>query len=178
MAGLLLLVLPRLTGEPDLCWPVAALAARRDEIMDPMHHRGSQASSGWLANAAARSCDCDLCDQSVRQVPGSLHPQTFGSAAAGVHPEGHGIPAGLRRGAGDLEGRGPRPARRCRRGRGHGGTRRTAGTVHRAGPTCPHDNLDHWLEVAAPVPGWTGFAIGRSIWWDGMPAGEPDPEFW
>lgn len=28
------------------------------------------------------------------------------------------------------------------------------------------DDLDHWLRVAAPIPGWTGFAIGRSIWWD------------
>jgi myo-inositol catabolism protein IolC len=27
------------------------------------------------------------------------------------------------------------------------------------------DRLDHWLQVAAPVPGFTGFAIGRSIWW-------------
>jgi myo-inositol catabolism protein IolC len=27
------------------------------------------------------------------------------------------------------------------------------------------DQLDHWLQVAAPVPGFTGFAIGRSIWW-------------
>ena len=28
----------------------------------------------------------------------------------------------------------------------------------------PHDELEHWLQVAAPIPGWTGFAIGRSIW--------------
>jgi 5-dehydro-2-deoxygluconokinase len=27
-------------------------------------------------------------------------------------------------------------------------------------------DLDHWLEVAAPLPGYVGFAIGRSIWWD------------
>ena len=37
-----------------------------------------------------------------------------------------------------------------------------------------HDNhdhhLDHWLQVAAPVPGFTGFAIGRSIWWDPLHA--------
>ena len=26
--------------------------------------------------------------------------------------------------------------------------------------------LDRWLEVAAPLPGYVGFAIGRSIWWD------------
>jgi myo-inositol catabolism protein IolC len=32
-----------------------------------------------------------------------------------------------------------------------------------------HDHhLDHWLQVAAPVPGFTGFAIGRSIWWDSL----------
>jgi myo-inositol catabolism protein IolC len=34
-----------------------------------------------------------------------------------------------------------------------------------------HDHrLDHWLKVAAPVPGFTGFAIGRSIWWDALHA--------
>ena len=37
-----------------------------------------------------------------------------------------------------------------------------------------HDNHDHhldrWLQVAAPVPGFTGFAIGRSIWWDPLHA--------
>ena len=32
------------------------------------------------------------------------------------------------------------------------------------------DQLDHWLQVAAPVPGFTGFAIGRSIWWDPLHA--------
>jgi myo-inositol catabolism protein IolC len=32
------------------------------------------------------------------------------------------------------------------------------------GRDAPHDQLERWLQVAAPVPGWTGFAIGRSIW--------------
>lgn len=26
--------------------------------------------------------------------------------------------------------------------------------------------VEHWLEVAAPVPGFEGFAVGRTIWWD------------
>ncbi len=30
--------------------------------------------------------------------------------------------------------------------------------------------LDRWLAVAAPVPGFVGFAIGRSIWWDALEA--------
>jgi myo-inositol catabolism protein IolC len=38
------------------------------------------------------------------------------------------------------------------------------------GRHAPHDKLDHWLQVAAPVPGFTGFAIGRSIWWDALHA--------
>jgi myo-inositol catabolism protein IolC len=33
-----------------------------------------------------------------------------------------------------------------------------------------HDHLDRWLQVAAPVPGFVGFAIGRSIWWDALHA--------
>ena len=28
------------------------------------------------------------------------------------------------------------------------------------------EDLDRWLEIAAPLPGYVGFAIGRSIWWD------------
>jgi 5-dehydro-2-deoxygluconokinase len=28
------------------------------------------------------------------------------------------------------------------------------------------DKVDHWLEQAAPVDGFVGFAIGRSIWWN------------
>lgn len=33
-----------------------------------------------------------------------------------------------------------------------------------------HDQLDHWIRLIAPIPGWTGFAIGRSIWWDALHA--------
>ncbi len=32
------------------------------------------------------------------------------------------------------------------------------------GRDAPADRLDHWLGVAAPVDGFVGFAIGRSIW--------------
>jgi 5-dehydro-2-deoxygluconokinase len=30
--------------------------------------------------------------------------------------------------------------------------------------------VDHWLAQAAPVDGFVGFAIGRSIWWDPLKA--------
>jgi 5-dehydro-2-deoxygluconokinase len=30
------------------------------------------------------------------------------------------------------------------------------------------DKVDHWLRIAAPVDGFVGFAIGRSIWWDAL----------
>ena len=33
------------------------------------------------------------------------------------------------------------------------------------GRDAPYDELQHWMQVAAPIPGWAGFAIGRSIWW-------------
>jgi len=36
------------------------------------------------------------------------------------------------------------------------------------GRHAPADRLDHWLEVAAPVSDFVGFAIGRSIWWDAL----------
>jgi 5-dehydro-2-deoxygluconokinase len=36
------------------------------------------------------------------------------------------------------------------------------------GRHAPADRLDHWLEAAAPVADFVGFAIGRSIWWDAL----------
>jgi myo-inositol catabolism protein IolC len=30
------------------------------------------------------------------------------------------------------------------------------------------EKVDHWLRQAAPVQGFVGFAIGRSIWWDAL----------
>jgi myo-inositol catabolism protein IolC len=32
------------------------------------------------------------------------------------------------------------------------------------------EKVDQWLEAAAPVDGFVGFAIGRSIWWDPLKA--------
>jgi myo-inositol catabolism protein IolC len=32
------------------------------------------------------------------------------------------------------------------------------------GRNAPRRHLDHWLDIAAPLPGYAGFAIGRSIW--------------
>jgi myo-inositol catabolism protein IolC len=32
------------------------------------------------------------------------------------------------------------------------------------------EKVEHWLRVAAPVDGFIGFAIGRSIWWDALKA--------
>jgi myo-inositol catabolism protein IolC len=32
------------------------------------------------------------------------------------------------------------------------------------------EKVDHWLQQAAPVEGFVGFAIGRSIWWDSLKA--------
>ncbi len=36
------------------------------------------------------------------------------------------------------------------------------------GRDAPQERLDHWLRVAAPVDGFVGFAIGRSIWEDAV----------
>jgi myo-inositol catabolism protein IolC len=45
----------------------------------------------------------------------------------------------------------------------------------REGVTCvvlgrgaSNEKVDHWLREAAPVEGFVGFAIGRSIWWDAL----------
>jgi len=52
---------------------------------------------------------------------------------------------------------------------------RIAATARRDGRTAqcivlgrhaPTEQLNEWLRIAAPVEGFLGFAIGRSIWWD------------
>ena len=30
------------------------------------------------------------------------------------------------------------------------------------------EKVDHWLRTGAPVEGYAGFAIGRTIWWDAL----------
>jgi myo-inositol catabolism protein IolC len=55
-----------------------------------------------------------------------------------------------------------------------GGAQLVLGTIKQsgdAGSSCivlgrnaPERQVDHWLDVAAPLPGYVGFAIGRSIW--------------
>jgi myo-inositol catabolism protein IolC len=30
------------------------------------------------------------------------------------------------------------------------------------------DKVDHWLKMGAATPGYSGFAIGRTIWWDAL----------
>ena len=39
-----------------------------------------------------------------------------------------------------------------------------------AGGHASQDDLQHCLQVAAPIPGWSGFAIGRGIWRDPLHA--------
>jgi myo-inositol catabolism protein IolC len=51
-------------------------------------------------------------------------------------------------------------------------TRTGAGREHVAcivlGRAGSDEQIDHWLAVAAPVEGFAGFAIGRSIWWGAL----------
>ena len=47
------------------------------------------------------------------------------------------------------------------------------------GRDAPAARLDHWLAVAAPIDGFVGFAIGRSIWEEAIAAhnrGDADDE--
>jgi myo-inositol catabolism protein IolC len=54
-------------------------------------------------------------------------------------------------------------ARQTRRGEGREGV-----VCVVLGRGASDDKVDHWLRQAAPVDGFVGFAIGRSIWWDGL----------
>jgi myo-inositol catabolism protein IolC len=54
-------------------------------------------------------------------------------------------------------------ARQARSGRGREGV--TCVLLGRGAST---EKVEQWLEEAAPVDGFIGFAIGRSIWWDAL----------
>ena len=59
------------------------------------------------------------------------------------------------------------------------GTGRDGVTCVLLGRGASTEKVEHWLQVAAPVEGFVGFAIGRSIWWDalkGFLAGDLDRE--
>jgi myo-inositol catabolism protein IolC len=53
--------------------------------------------------------------------------------------------------------------RQTRSGPGRGGV-----TSVLLGRGASDEKVDHWLLQAAPVDGFVGFAIGRSIWWDAL----------
>jgi len=78
-----------------------------------------------------------------------------------------------------LEDRGRRRALRLRNARRPSPDRRTRWRrVRSPGPGRRRCEFDHWLTQAAPVDGFVGFAIGRSIWWDPLKAyvdGKIDP---
>jgi myo-inositol catabolism protein IolC len=38
------------------------------------------------------------------------------------------------------------------------------------GRAAPEARVDHWFRTAATVPGFKGFAIGRTLWWDALAA--------
>ena len=54
-------------------------------------------------------------------------------------------------------------ARQARSGEGRDGV-----TCVLLGRGASDDKVEHWLQQAAPVEGFVGFAIGRSIWWDAL----------
>src|SRR5262249_25375635 len=54
-------------------------------------------------------------------------------------------------------------AEQCRSGEGRGGV--TCVLLGRGAST---EKVDQWLQAAAPIEGFIGFAIGRSIWWDAL----------
>jgi myo-inositol catabolism protein IolC len=56
-------------------------------------------------------------------------------------------------------------AKQARKGEGREGV--TCVLLGRGAST---EKVEEWLQQAAPVPGFIGFAIGRSIWWDALKA--------
>ena len=121
----------------------AKVLVRDNPGLDPGLPRAASQAAGPGLGVGSNSrpvLDRRAAGASHRRRPGrdrGQHGPLRRRTAARAHRGGHGIPAGPRRGTSDLEGRGPRPARRRRRGGGDGATRRTAGTLPRASAGTP-----------------------------------------
>ena len=61
-----------------------------------------------------------------------------------------------------------RPTRRCSPSRRAPAPGREGVTCVLLGRGASTEKVEEWLESAAPVEGFIGFAIGRSIWWDAL----------
>ena len=78
---------------------------------------------------------------------------------------------GLRHRGRRLEDRGRRRAqrrRRCSPSRPAPARAARTSTCVLLGRGASTEKVEQWLEQAAPVDGFIGFAIGRSIWWDAL----------
>jgi 5-dehydro-2-deoxygluconokinase len=61
-----------------------------------------------------------------------------------------------------------RPTRRCWPSRARSGEGREGVTCVLLGRGASTEKVEQWLREAAPVEGFIGFVIGRSIWWDAL----------
>src|SRR3984957_13482743 len=126
-------------------WAAANDRALIVEVLVPPSPADLAAAGG---NAA--TYDATLRPEHTVQVIEYLHDHGVGPALWGVeglnhHEDAVAIAAAVKRGG------------------------RAAGCIV-LGRDASQDQLDHWLQVAAPIPGFTGFAVGRSIWWDPLHA--------
>src|SRR5438093_851913 len=131
--------------------------ARLRELSDWLHERGRKFLFELLvpaepAQLASVGGDADRYDREVR--PGLMRRAIEALHAAGVEPD-----------IWKIEGIDSRPD--CE------AISATARTGDRDGVACvvlgrgaDEGAVDHWLRQGAGVPGYIGFAIGRTIWWD------------
>ena len=122
------------------------------------------------AQASSSSCSCPPRTPSCEAVGGDieryeaeLRPELMRRAIAELQDGG--LEVDVWKIEGVEERVGLRDARRA------GPQRRARGVVCVVlGRGADDAKVDHWLTQAAPVDGFIGFAIGRSIWWDPLKA--------
>jgi myo-inositol catabolism protein IolC len=140
----------------------ARQAQRLKRLSDWLHERGRRFLFELLVPAEAHQLeavdgDAGRYDTEVR--PGLMERAIAALQDAGVEPDIWKIEGIDRRE--DCEA----IAARCRSGQGRGNV---ACVV--LGRGADDAAVDHWLRTGSGVPGYIGFAIGRTIWWDPLKA--------
>ncbi|MFB3737797.1 MAG: 2-deoxy-5-keto-D-gluconate 6-phosphate aldolase domain-containing protein, partial [Candidatus Velamenicoccus archaeovorus] len=140
----------------------ARQAERLKRLSDWLHERGRTFLFELLvpaepAQLEAVGGDADRYDKELR--PGLMQRAIAALQEAGVEPDIWKIEGIDRRE--DCEA----IAAQCRSGRGRGNV---ACVV--LGRGADDAAVDHWLRMGSGVPGYIGFAIGRTIWWDPLKA--------
>ena len=150
--------------------PLQPRRRRRDEPAPaPRGSSGSPTGCTSTTASSSSSCSCRPSDEQLESVGGDtdrydaeLRPELMRRAIEEIQDFGIEVDIWKIEGV-DERADAEMLAEQTRKGEGREGV-----VCVLLGRGARDEKVDHWLRAAAPVEGFIGFAIGRSIWWDAL----------